>query len=229
MATLAYLYKWTHIPSQRWYEGSRTREGCHPEDGYICSSEIVKPMILAAPSEWKRQILVIGNPKYIRELERDHLVMIDAKNDVNSFNGNNATGIMSFAKGSLNPMNDPKIKKKVIDSHSGDNHWARKLNGKPHPQIGQKRPSITGDKHPNKRPEVAASISRSLTGIKRPYQEGDKNPMRDPFIVAKLSGEHHWVNKEENKRSCEHCGIEDISKSNYTRWHGENCKHKGEV
>jgi hypothetical protein len=45
METKAYLYRWTHIPSQKWYVGSRTGKGCHPDDGYICSSKIVKPMI----------------------------------------------------------------------------------------------------------------------------------------------------------------------------------------
>jgi hypothetical protein len=229
MPTLAYLYKWTHIPSQKWYVGSRTRDGCHPDDGYVCSSKIVKPMILEHRDEWCREILVIGNPTYIRELERDYLVAIDAQNDTSSFNRNNATGIMSFAKGSMNPMHDPIVKQKVIDQHSGENHWARKLNGKQHPQVGQKRPSITGDKHPNKRLEVAAKISEAHKGRKHPYQIGDANPMRDPVTVAKLSGENHWVRKEENKRSCPHCGIENISKSNFTRWHGENCKHKGDI
>lgn len=27
--TQAYLYKWTHIPTQKWYVGSRTAAGCH--------------------------------------------------------------------------------------------------------------------------------------------------------------------------------------------------------
>jgi hypothetical protein len=184
-------------------------------------------MILEHRDDWIREILVIGPPRYIRELERDYLVAIDAQNDPSSFNRNNATGIMSFAKGSLNPMADPIVKQKVIDKHTGDNHWARKLNGKTHPQIGQKRPTITGDNHPNKRPEIAAKISEAHKGRKHPYQIGNANPMRDAVTVAKLSGENHWVNKEENKRSCSCCGIENISKSNYTRWHGENCKHKG--
>ena len=35
--TQAFLYKWTHIPTQKWYVGSRTAVGCHIDDGYICS------------------------------------------------------------------------------------------------------------------------------------------------------------------------------------------------
>ena len=33
-STQAYLYKWIHIPTQKWYVGSRTAKGCHQADGY---------------------------------------------------------------------------------------------------------------------------------------------------------------------------------------------------
>ena len=29
-----FVYKWTHIPTQKWYVGSRTAKGCHQADGY---------------------------------------------------------------------------------------------------------------------------------------------------------------------------------------------------
>jgi hypothetical protein len=53
METVAYVYKWVHIPTGKWYIGSRTRVGSHPNDGYYCSSKTVKPLILANPNEWK--------------------------------------------------------------------------------------------------------------------------------------------------------------------------------
>ena len=31
--TQAFLYKWTHIPTQKWYVGSRTAVGCHIDEG----------------------------------------------------------------------------------------------------------------------------------------------------------------------------------------------------
>ena len=37
METVAYVYKWIHIPTGKWYIGSRTRVGSHPDDGYYCS------------------------------------------------------------------------------------------------------------------------------------------------------------------------------------------------
>ena len=39
MSTQAYLYKWTNTTNKKWYIGSRTKEGCHPNDGCICSSK----------------------------------------------------------------------------------------------------------------------------------------------------------------------------------------------
>jgi hypothetical protein len=86
METIAFVYKWTHIPSLKWYIGSRTAKGCNPNDGYICSSKIVKPMILNNPKEWKRDIIATGNSKDMLNFEIDILKLFDAKNDVRSFN-----------------------------------------------------------------------------------------------------------------------------------------------
>lgn len=90
--TQAYLYKWTHIPSQKWYVGSRTATGCHINDGYICSSNDVYSMILENKNDWSRQVLCIGKPKYIVNLEAEYLQVLDAKNDPMSFNMHNGDG-----------------------------------------------------------------------------------------------------------------------------------------
>jgi hypothetical protein len=95
MAT-AFLYKWTHIPTQKWYIGSRTAKGCSLTDGYICSSKIVKPMILENKNDWKREILVIGSSEYILQIERKYLILLDARNDTNSFNLNNCTPVVKL-------------------------------------------------------------------------------------------------------------------------------------
>ena len=71
--TNAFLYKWTHIPTLRWYVGSRTAKGCHPNDGYICSSKKVKPMILENKEEWRREIIAIGDSSEILDLESEVL------------------------------------------------------------------------------------------------------------------------------------------------------------
>ena len=90
--SVAYIYKWTHIPSLRWYVGSRTAKGCHPNDGYVCSSKYVEPLIKSHPEDWTREVITTGNPKEILELEEEILKVLDAKNDVRSFNLHNGDG-----------------------------------------------------------------------------------------------------------------------------------------
>lgn len=90
--THAYLYKWTHIPTNKWYVGCRTTAGSNPSDGYICSSKVVKPLIESNPNHWVREILAIGEPNYILDLEMKYLNKCDAKNDLMSFNRHNGDG-----------------------------------------------------------------------------------------------------------------------------------------
>lgn len=91
----AYVYKWTHLPTLKWYVGSRTANKCHPNDGYICSSKIVKPMIIANPNDWRRDIIATGDAKLMRELESEILQTFDAANDTRSFNLHNASAKFS--------------------------------------------------------------------------------------------------------------------------------------
>ena len=87
-----YVYKWTHQPSLKWYVGSRTARGCHPFDGYICSSRWVKPLIQNNPTEWIREIIATGSAQEMRELEKEILVLFAAHRDPRSFNLTNTAG-----------------------------------------------------------------------------------------------------------------------------------------
>lgn len=89
MNTEAFLYKWTELSTGMWYIGSRSAKGCHPGDGYICSSSVVKPLILNNPTNWVREILVIGPPRYIVNLEMLYLRKLGAKGDRLSYNKSN--------------------------------------------------------------------------------------------------------------------------------------------
>lgn len=91
---ICYVYKWTHIPTLSWYVGSRTRKNCHPDDGYICSSKRVKPLIKANPHDWKREIIATGTKDQMKQLEQDILIMFDAMYDPRSFNLSNGAGAM---------------------------------------------------------------------------------------------------------------------------------------
>ena len=88
----AFVYKWTHIPSGMWYIGSRTAKNCHINDGYICSSQIVRPMIERNPDDWKREILHLGDSKSMRKKESQLLRLYNAASDPMSFNRSNWGG-----------------------------------------------------------------------------------------------------------------------------------------
>lgn len=107
--TIAYVYKWTHLPTMKWYIGSRTAVGCHPDDGYLCSSYHVKPLIESQQDEWKREIISTGTPKEMRFLEEEILELFNAKNDPRSFNRSNKvmgkTITSSYGKVRINKNN----------------------------------------------------------------------------------------------------------------------------
>ena len=94
--SIGYLYKWTQLSTGKWYVGARGGKGCHPDDGYICSSKVVKPLILKKPDDWVREILHIGDTEKIFELEAQLLTSLNAKEDPNSFNKHNGDGKWSM-------------------------------------------------------------------------------------------------------------------------------------
>lgn len=94
-SNLSYVYRWTHLPSGKWYIGSRTSKNCHSDDGYICSSKIVEPMILESPKDWNREIIAIGDSKEMRILENTTLAELDAKNHPMSYNKHNGDGLFN--------------------------------------------------------------------------------------------------------------------------------------
>lgn len=86
---LCFVYRWTHIPTGKWYIGSRTAKNCHPDDGYICSSKYVKPLILSNPDEWEREIITYGSAQWMRIVEFNLLQVADIKNNSLSLNRGN--------------------------------------------------------------------------------------------------------------------------------------------
>jgi hypothetical protein len=94
MMQTAFLYRWTQASTGMWYVGSRTAKNCHPSDGYICSSKHVKPLIETDPDDWKREVLLIAPPLYVREIEAKYLLFLNARDDTLSFNRHN--GDMKF-------------------------------------------------------------------------------------------------------------------------------------
>lgn len=123
--TYAYVYKWTELSTGRWYIGSRTKHGCNPADGYICSSRIVKPLIESNQTNWSRTVLCIGHAVDMLALETALLTLVDAKNDPLSYNQHNGDGKFTglnrpciFKGKKLGPQSDEAKMKRSI-AHKG--------------------------------------------------------------------------------------------------------------
>lgn len=125
MHNTAYVYKWTHLPTLKWYIGSRYASNAHPDDGYICTSSIVKPLIIAKPKEWIKEIVDVGTPDDMRNLEAEILYLFDAKNNPQSYNQHNGDGKFRY-KGGIKRTEENK--RKISESLKGVNTWAK---GKP--------------------------------------------------------------------------------------------------
>lgn len=126
--TLAYVYKWTHIPTLMWYIGSRTAKNCHPSDGYICTSRYVKPLILESKNDWKREIIATGSVNEMIDLETDILQIFNAKNDSRSFNKHNGDGNFSVAGKKVGPQSE-QHKANLSASKKGRAAWNKGLRG----------------------------------------------------------------------------------------------------
>lgn len=217
----AFVYKWIHLPTGKWYIGSRTAKGCHPDDGYICSSRRIKPLILESSSEWKREIIQTGTPDEMIALEAHLLESADAKNNDMSFNQHNGDGkfIRTGVEVSL------ETRKKRSESNK-KNHPGR---GKIGPNKGKIASEETrrkqsqaklGKKRAPFTEETKAKISES--------KKGDNNPQYGKHISdevkQKLSEAQKGVKKKEH--ICPHCGKVGGGGS-MIRHHFDNCKHKG--
>lgn len=237
MTTTAYVYKWVHIPSLKWYIGSRTANQCHPDDGYICSSKTVKPMILENSKNWRREIIATGTIKEMLELESEILNTLDAKNDPRSFNQHNGDGKFSrigiSQSGNKNPMfgKGSFAKGKTYEELYGLDKAQELKELRKKNATGRKLNKCSIDK-------MSKSISASTKGrpksesfkqkLKQPKSEQHKQAISKSLVGKTRSTEHsqNLSNSIKNSRAtCMHCGFSS-TKSAITRYHNENCRNK---
>lgn len=242
----AYVYMWKEIATDKWYIGSRTRKGCHPDDGYICSSKTVKPLIEANPNGWTRKILFVGEPKRALEIESFTLVGMRAKQSEMSYNLHNQD--MKWTR--LGCKDTDEVRKKKSLARTGEKGPMWGLRGELSPNWGRKNPM---------KPETRKKLSLALKG-KPGWNKGMKMPPITDEQRAKLSaalkgkpshrkGKEFPAVIESNKRrkgiprpkqrefmlgrtwecverTCPYCGT--IGRGgNMLRYHFENCKQKG--
>ena len=204
MDTVAYVYKWVHIPTGKWYIGSRTKPGSHPEDGYYCSSKVVRPLIISNPEEWKREILATGSPIEMFQLETKLLQDANAKHDAKSFNQHN---------------NDNR------PVRSGTKHTEKsieKMRGPRNPYGPQ------SDEHKEKRAAKKRGVPRPDLAVLNQTRTGSNNPNFGKTQSDEWKHKNSLANqKPKNKTHCPHCGLEG-GEGIMKRWHFDNCKFKKE-
>jgi len=188
---LPYLYKLTQKSTGKWYVGSRTAKKCCPDEGYICSSRHVKPLYLENPSDWIREILVIGPAQYIRELEANYLKILNAKKDPMSYNLHDGDGKFTTAGKTLSKRDVSylfTLENRLKRSNGSKAAWAGGLYAN--------RKKMFGDVNPSKRPDVREKISKALTG-----KEGGRmtGKVHSPETKAKMAESRrlYWATRKE--------------------------------
>jgi len=153
----AYVYKWTHIPTLKWYVGSRVSKRAHLGDGYICSSYVVKPLVKTNPIEWQRTIIATGTAEEMLLLEETILTTTDACNDHRSYNLHNSDHKFNNAGRSWNGKragkNNPMYGRKL----TAEAKEAIRLS-----KLEKPRPDLSG----KKRPEHAELMRKMMSGKK---------------------------------------------------------------
>jgi len=242
----AYVYKWTELSTGKWYIGSRTAKGSYIDDGYICSSKIVKPLVISNPSNWKRSIVCIGKPKYVLEMETKILVALNACKDDASYNQHNQNG--KFSR--LGVIESPELRKKKSNARKGEGNPSFGKRGILSPNFGKKHPPRSeehkrklsealkgkqgwniGMKMPPMPIEARQKISQALkgrispnkgniypnVGLSNKKRTGIKRPEHSALMIGKT-----WVHV---KVTCPHCS-KIGSGGNMKRYHFDNCKFK---
>lgn len=153
VTTMAYVYKWVHIPTLSWYVGVRYKQGCSIDDGYICSSKTVKPRILSETGSWSRTIVQTGTPSDMRDLERDILDLFVDRKDARCLNRNK----VKAPSGRFTPHTEC-TRRKMSLAHIGKIVSSETRARMSKSKIGTKRPKDVIDK-----------IVKGLTG--RPVSE----------------------------------------------------------
>ena len=147
-------------------------------------------MILANPSEWKREVVHMGEDAY--EVESEILQLFDARSDSRSFNlwNNHSKLTMQGTKRPAHSMlmtgsNNPNYGKGL---RGEDNPW-HPVHGRIHPSTGKPNAGVskmmkerTGDKHPMRQPKFQIMCEHcNKTVMKTNYirWHGDKCKMKD--------------------------------------------------
>jgi len=93
--------------------------------------------------------------------------------------------------------------------------------GKTSPNKGKKMPNISAKVKGKKKAEGhAANVSKARAGVPIPKLQGRKKPEQSERLKIHNPG----FDATRIAWTCPHCKKEGVGSSNYSRWHGDNCK-----
>lgn len=238
--TTAFVYKWTHKPTLNWYIGSRTRKGCHTDDGYICSSQSVKPMILNNPHDWERTILFIGEPLEAFNYESMLLDLFDAKNDPRSYNLHNTDGKCTNTGRKLSDETKQKLSKAGKGRPHTKEHSekiSKALTGKVRSEEHSRRIS---EAKKGKKINISYEARERLRERMRNRVVSDEERQK---ISDRMKGTKMHLGSKRSEETkikmsltakskpivtCPHCEFSGKG-SSMKRWHFDNCKLKEKI
>ena len=141
----AFVYCWTDTANQKLYVGSHKGK---IDDGYICSSKIMKEEYIKRPNDFVRQIVAIGNYKDIRNLEFRILDSVKASKNDSFYNQHNGASNFNLTEnaikksvqtkrknGAYNPENNPMFGKKHTDAVKSIH--SKRMTGENNPNFGK--------------------------------------------------------------------------------------------
>lgn len=209
----AFVYCWTDHLRNMIYVGYHKGT---IDDGYVCSSKLMKQYYKERPEDFSRMIIAQGSTDDMHNLERQILISMDAMNDVSCYNRSNGVKtynikehteetkrkISKINKGKTRTEEDKKKmseyrkgkkkskehKKKISDAHIGKN-----ISEETKRKISEVN---KGKKHSE---ETCKKISESLRGFKQSIDSIEKTRL------ANLGKKHSEERKRKNSES--HIGI----------------------
>lgn len=241
-----YLIGWA--AADMWYYGCRYAKSCHPSDlmvTYLTSSRTVKKYIkqhgLPTVIQTRRVFNTIVS---CRQWETRVLTKMRVVESVNWFNKHDKAAPPHMA-GSAHPGFNIKhtTERRLLNSESNKRAWAAKSD-----EAKSAHATATGLRVHGTKQSAEHIANRTLTGERNgmwgKHMSVEANAIkRDKMQAIALAKGDSWigtVNLKESTRSrmangthpsqciqiCSYCNRSIKGKSQYSRWHGNSCKHK---
>lgn len=192
--TKAYVYRLTDTFDGKKYIGSNYSEGCDPSwlgTKYFTSSKFIRSIFQENTSRFLKEILVVGTPEYVLDMETKILRTLDARRSPEYYNCHN----------NENNLNSQKVGKITRDRKTGVHGRTKEKMS----QDGRKAGKRSCDLRHAKKDETGKSIFAKQIGTASHWRK-DKDGKSVRQI--EIGSRPHWWNPEtgEKKRSNESPG-----------------------